>query len=117
MHQPWFSLVNSALVNSFHRSLYLQFSVEFIFGRRIRLRRHPQRDDVGFLNRRGGSAAGFRLGRRLRERQAELHAQGHHFKASSVKVLGPKLLLVMGCEKMGEKNCVHLPSVGEQTAN
>ena len=33
------------------------------------------------------------------------------------EVLGPKLLLVMGCVKLGEKNCVHLPSVGEQTAN
>ena len=32
-------------------------------------------------------------------------------------LLGPKLLLVMGCVKLGEKNCVHLPSVGEQTAN
>ena len=29
-------------------------------------------------------------------------------------ILGPKLLLVMGCVKLGEKNCVHLP---EQTAN
>ena len=29
-------------------------------------------------------------------------------------VLGPKLLLPMGCVKLGEKNCVHLPSVGEQ---
>ena len=33
------------------------------------------------------------------------------------QVLGPKLLLAMGCVKLGEKNCVHLPSVGEQTAN
>ena len=32
-------------------------------------------------------------------------------------VLGPKLLLAMGCVKLGEKICVHLPSVGEQTAN
>ena len=32
-------------------------------------------------------------------------------------VLGPKLLLPMGCGKLGEKNCVHLPSVGEQNAN
>ena len=32
-------------------------------------------------------------------------------------VLGPKLFLAMGCVKLGEKNCVHLPSVGEQTAN
>ena len=32
-------------------------------------------------------------------------------------ILGPKLLLVMGCVKLGEKNCVHLASVGEQTAN
>ena len=32
-------------------------------------------------------------------------------------VLGPKLLLVMGCVKLGEKNCVQLPSVGEQNAN
>ena len=31
-------------------------------------------------------------------------------------VLGPKLLLAMGCVKLSEKNCVHLPSVGEQTA-
>ena len=30
------------------------------------------------------------------------------------EILGPKLLLVMGCVKLGEKNCVHLPSVGEQ---
>ena len=32
-------------------------------------------------------------------------------------VLGPKLLLAVGCVKLSEKNCVHLPSVGEQTAN
>ena len=32
-------------------------------------------------------------------------------------VLGPKLLLPMGCVKLGEENCVHLPFVGEQTAN
>ena len=32
-------------------------------------------------------------------------------------ILGPKLLLAMGCVKLGEKNCVYLPSVGEQTAN
>ena len=32
-------------------------------------------------------------------------------------ILGPKLLLVMGCVKLGEKNCVQLPSVGEQNAN
>ena len=32
-------------------------------------------------------------------------------------VLGPKLLLVMGCMKLGEKNCVQLPTVGEQNAN
>ena len=32
------------------------------------------------------------------------------------KVLGPKLLLPMGCVKVGEKNCVHLPFVGKQTA-
>ena len=31
-------------------------------------------------------------------------------------ILGPKLLLAMGCVKLGEKNCVHLPSVGEETA-
>ena len=36
--------------------------------------------------------------------------------SSQVRVLGPKLLLVMGCVKLGEKNCVRLPSVGEQTA-
>ena len=35
----------------------------------------------------------------------------------SSDLLGPKLVLVMGCVKLGEKNCVHLPSVGEQTAN
>ena len=35
----------------------------------------------------------------------------------SACVLGPKLLLPMGCVQLGEKNCVHLPSVGEQTAN
>ena len=33
------------------------------------------------------------------------------------KVLGPKLLLVVGCVKLGEKNCVQLISVGEQNAN
>ena len=33
------------------------------------------------------------------------------------ELLGPKLLLVMGCVKLGEKNCVHLISVGEQNAN
>ena len=32
-------------------------------------------------------------------------------------ILGPKLLLAMGCVKLSEKFCVHLPSVGEQTAN
>ena len=32
-------------------------------------------------------------------------------------ILGPKLLLVLGCVKLGEKNCVQLPSVGEQNAN
>ena len=32
-------------------------------------------------------------------------------------VLGPKLLLATGCVKLGGKNCVHLPSVGEQNAN
>ena len=32
-------------------------------------------------------------------------------------VLGPKLLLPMGYVKLGEKNCVHMPSVGEQIAN
>ena len=32
-------------------------------------------------------------------------------------ILGPKLLLVMGCVKLGEKNCVQLPSMGEQNAN
>ena len=36
-------------------------------------------------------------------------------QASSLKgELGPKLLLPMGCVKLGEKNCVHLPSVGEK---
>ena len=32
-------------------------------------------------------------------------------------LLGPKLLLAMGCVKLSEKICIHLPSVGEQTAN
>ena len=32
-------------------------------------------------------------------------------------ILGPKLLLDMGCVKLGEQICVYLPSVGEQTAN
>ena len=32
--------------------------------------------------------------------------------ATSEHVLGPKLLLVMGCVKLGEKNCIQLPSVG-----
>ena len=32
-------------------------------------------------------------------------------------LLGPKLLLVMGCVKLGEKNFVQLPFVGEQNAN
>ena len=48
-------------------------------------------------------------------------AEGQGSRFSTVRqsdtVLGPKLLLVMGCVKLGEKNCVHLPSVGEQTAN
>ena len=35
----------------------------------------------------------------------------------AVFLQGPKLLLPMGCVKLGEKNCVNLPSVGEQTAN
>ena len=34
-----------------------------------------------------------------------------------ITVLGPKLLIPMGCVKLGETNCIHLPSVGEQTAN
>ena len=34
-----------------------------------------------------------------------------------VRLLGPKLLLPMGCLQLGDKICVHLPSVGEQTAN
>ena len=38
-------------------------------------------------------------------------------KQSNGFILGPKLLLPMGCVKLGEKNCVNLPSVGEQTAN
>ena len=49
-----------------------------------------------------------------------LQSQSHHnMKLGNwfVKILGPKLLLPMGCVKLGEKNCVHLPSVGEQTAN
>ena len=33
------------------------------------------------------------------------------------QLLGPKLLLPSGCVKLGGKNCVHLPSVGERTAN
>ena len=32
-------------------------------------------------------------------------------------LLGPKLLLVMGFVKLVEKNCVQMPSVGEQNAN
>ena len=39
------------------------------------------------------------------------------FLIENESILGPKLLLVMGCVKLGEKNCVHLPSVGGQTAN
>ena len=35
----------------------------------------------------------------------------------SCRVLGPKLLLLMGCVKLGERIYVHLPSVGEQTVN
>ena len=38
-------------------------------------------------------------------------------KKCSTNVLGPKLLLVMGCVKLGEKNCVQLPSAGEKNAN
>ena len=34
-----------------------------------------------------------------------------------LSLLGPKLLLLMGCVKLGEKNCVHLPFMGEQTTN
>ena len=42
-----------------------------------------------------------------------------HFipQLSEHAILGPKLLLATGCVKLGGKNCVHLPSVGEQTAN
>ena len=40
---------------------------------------------------------------------------GLHF--ISPLCIGPKLLLPMGCMKLGEKNCVHLASIGEQTAN
>ena len=34
-----------------------------------------------------------------------------------MQILGAKLLFPMGCVKQGEKNCLHLPSVGEQTEN
>ena len=40
-----------------------------------------------------------------------------HTVQIALSILGPKLLLSMGCVKLGEKNCVYLPSVGEQTAN
>ena len=43
----------------------------------------------------------------------------YEWKDGKVRTIptGPKLLLFMNCVKLGEKNCVHLPSVGEQTAN
>ena len=40
-----------------------------------------------------------------------------HAPEGQFKILGPKLLLLMGCEKLGGKNCLLLPSVGEQKAN
>ena len=49
------------------------------------------------------------------------HSLGEVFAEEFVipiqQVLGPKLLLPMGCVKLGKKNCVHLPFVGEKTAN
>ena len=39
------------------------------------------------------------------------------FRQNHSSILGPKLLLAMDCVKMSEKNCIHLPSVGKQTAN
>ena len=44
-------------------------------------------------------------------------ARRRRSRRNNVKVLGPKLLLFMGCVKLGERNCVHLPLVGEQNAN
>ena len=41
----------------------------------------------------------------------------HSVLGLSEFILGPKLLLVMGCVKLVEKNCAQLPSVGEQNAN
>ena len=32
-------------------------------------------------------------------------------------ILGPKLLIAIGCVKLSENNCVQLPSVGERNAN
>ena len=48
-----------------------------------------------------------------------VHGLGDYLKDWSPKrgLLGPKLLLAIGCVKLGEKNCVQLPSVGEQSAN
>ena len=46
-----------------------------------------------------------------------MQSQSAIFGKHRLHVLGPKLLLPMGCVILGEKNCVHLPSVGEQTAN
>ena len=36
---------------------------------------------------------------------------------SMATLCGPKLLLAMGCVKLGKKNCGHLPSVSGQNAN
>ena len=48
---------------------------------------------------------------------AETYLVNKSHQMHVTNILGQKLLLPMGCVKLGEKNCVHLPSVGEQTAN
>ena len=62
-----------------------------------------------------------RHGDQLEDEEPEEAAQGAGATVHDPKhrpgLLGPKLLLVMGCVKLGEKNCVHLPAVGEQNAN
>ena len=79
-------------------------------------------NDNESCSRRGKSRAHLR--RTERERGPFITHHVHMEQPSDIhnkappksELLGPKLLLPMGCVKLGEKKCVHLPSVGEQTA-
>ena len=55
------------------------------------------------------------VGTRLRENVKNFVFLPAGGKQRATSLLGPKLLLSMGCVKLSEKICVHLPSVYEQT--